>query len=88
MKVNIILFLITLFIFSCDKVENLVPKSIDYISSFSTAPRPNAITINKESGFIYVTNINTAVDDYIPKIQKFNREGRFCRICEKIANLC
>jgi len=75
LKVNILLIIIAFFVFSCDKEEDSVPKSINYISSFSTEKRPHAIAINKEHGYLYVANHNPSINVYSSKIQKFNSEG-------------
>lgn len=75
MNKNILLIIIVLFSFSCETEQNHLPQSIDYISSFSTEPRPVAITVDKESGFIYVANLKPSNNDYSAKIQKFNKDG-------------
>lgn len=79
MNKNILLIIIVLFSISCETEQNQLPKSIDYVSSFSTEPRPQAITVDKESGFIYVASYKPYISDYNTKIQKFNRGGKLLK---------
>ena len=79
MKTNFLITLIVLLAFSCEKEHNSTPDSISYVSSFSTEPRPITLTIEKESGFIYVANLKPSHNDYSAKIQKFNKEGELLK---------
>ena len=75
MKTNLLITVLLLFAFGCEKDDNSRPDSIGYEFSFSTEPRPIAIVIEKNHGFVYVTNHNPSSNNYSSKIQKFNLKG-------------
>jgi DNA-binding beta-propeller fold protein YncE len=76
MKIILRFIIIGLLFFSCEKDENSVPRTINYVFSFSVDIRPQAIAINKASGFIYVANHHPSINDYSSKIQKYNPQGQ------------
>ncbi|MCD4665210.1 MAG: NHL repeat-containing protein [Bacteroidales bacterium] len=53
--------------------------TFDYVSSFSTEPRPNAITIDEDNGYLYVANSHPFRNNDNRKIQKYNREGELLK---------
>ena len=75
MKKNIILIIIVLFSFFCDRQKNPLFFTFDYVSSFSTEPRPNAIIINEDNGYLYVANSHPSRNNDNRKIQKYNWKG-------------
>lgn len=79
MKKNIILIIILLFIFSCERQKNPLSSTYDYVSSFPTEPRPNAIAITEDDRFLYVSNSHPSRNDDNIKIQKFNWKGELLK---------
>jgi len=79
MKAIFLIMLIVIFASSCEKEEYSKPVSIDYEFSFSIEPRPIAIAIEKNHGFVYVANYNPSISNYSSKIQKFNLKGELLK---------
>ena len=69
------LILITTIVFSCKKSNDSGIYSISNESEFSTNPRPIAIAIEKNHGFIYLANHNNSIANFSSKVQKFNLKG-------------
>ena len=79
MKANLLIMLIILFASSCGKEQYSKPVSISYESSFSTEPRPIAIAVKQNPGYVYIANCNPGINNYSSKIQKFNLNGELLK---------
>ena len=75
MKSNILLSILFLSVFACEKKDNSGLDSINFEFSFSTETRPIAIAIGKDNGFVFVINHNPSINNFSSKIQKFNLNG-------------
>ena len=79
MKIKLLISVLLLFTFSCEKDDNSKsdskPNSISYESSYSTEPRPISISYKNVNQTLYVANYNPSKNDYSAKIQAFNNEG-------------
>ena len=74
---HVILVVFVLFSFNCDRQLNPLSFTIDYVSSFSTEPRPIAIAAH--NGNLYVANSNPYRNNDTRKIQKYNSSGELLK---------
>lgn len=71
-KILATLTLIVLLAFSCSRQKNPLAPTFDFVFSFSTESRPNAIVVEKNSGYLFISN---SYHDNNRKIQKYDRQG-------------
>jgi hypothetical protein len=79
MKTNLLISILLLLLFSCEKDDNSKldskPNSIIYESSYSTEPRPISISYKSLNQTLYIANHYPSKYKYSSKIQAFNSDG-------------
>ena len=68
-------FLICLLIFSCSENQNPVSFSYEFVSQFATEHHSNAITVDSDNSYIYVSSSCPSKNNGNQKIQKFSMQG-------------
>lgn len=67
--------LIFILIFSCSENQNPMSFSYEFISQFATEHHPNAIAVDSENSYIYVSSSYPSKNNGNQKIQKFSMQG-------------
>ena len=60
---------------SCTDSKNPISFTTDYIHEFSTEPRPNAIIIDNENGFLYISHSRPSKKNDTRLVQKYDLSG-------------
>jgi hypothetical protein len=79
MKINFALITLGFLSISCERQTNPLSFTFDFVFNFPTEPRPNAIAVDKDTGYIYVSNSHPYRNNDNRKIQKYNRKGEFSK---------
>jgi hypothetical protein len=78
MIIRVVVILIFFFLFTCSKNKDPLSSSFSmtFVSEFATEPWPNAITADKLTGHIYVSNDQSGRNESSRKIQKYTHDGK------------